>query len=71
VVAHRRPDDIAKRLGEYLSAGASHVAILVLGGQEKVLPASSELAGPLYLSRYGSHRHLAARRDDAAMNRPT
>ncbi|HUH71261.1 MAG TPA: LLM class F420-dependent oxidoreductase [Mycobacterium sp.] len=51
VVAYGTPDDIAKRLGEYLSAGANHVAILVLGGSDKVLPTLSELAGPLGLSR--------------------
>jgi probable F420-dependent oxidoreductase len=51
VVAHGTPEEIAKRLGEYLSAGADHVAILVHGGPEKVLPTLSELAGPLGLSR--------------------
>jgi probable F420-dependent oxidoreductase len=51
VVAHGTPDDIAKRLGEHLSAGANHVAIFVHGGPEKVLPTLSELAGPLGLSR--------------------
>jgi probable F420-dependent oxidoreductase len=51
VVAHGTPDDVAARLSEYLSAGANHVAILVYGGPEKVLPTLSELAGPLGLSR--------------------
>ena len=51
VVAYGTPDDIAKRLGEHLSAGADHVAILVHGGPEKVLPTLSELAGLLGLSR--------------------
>jgi probable F420-dependent oxidoreductase len=51
VVAHGTADDVAKRLGEYLSGGANHVAILVVGGSEKVLPTLSELAGPLGLSR--------------------
>jgi probable F420-dependent oxidoreductase len=51
VVAHGTPEDIAKRLGEYLRAGANHVAILVHGGSDKVLPTLSELAGPLGLSR--------------------
>jgi probable F420-dependent oxidoreductase len=51
VVAHGTPEDIAKRLGEYLSAGADHVAMLVHGGPEKVLPTLRELAGPLGLSR--------------------
>jgi probable F420-dependent oxidoreductase len=50
VVAHGTADDVAKRLSEYLSAGANHVAILVVGGSEKVLPTLSELAGPLGLS---------------------
>jgi probable F420-dependent oxidoreductase len=51
VVAHGTPDGIAKQLGDYLSAGADHVAILVHGGPERVLPTLSELAGPLGLSR--------------------
>jgi probable F420-dependent oxidoreductase len=51
VVAHGTPEDVATRLGEHLSAGADHVAILVHGGPEKVLPTLSELAGPLGLSR--------------------
>jgi probable F420-dependent oxidoreductase len=50
VVAHGTADHIAKRLGEYLSAGANHVAILVHGEPEKLLPTLSELAGPLGLS---------------------
>ena len=49
VIAHGTPDDVATRLREYLSAGANHVAILVHGGPEKVLPTLSELAGPLGL----------------------
>jgi probable F420-dependent oxidoreductase len=51
VVAHGTPEDIAKRLGEYLQAGANHVAILVQGAPDNVLPTLSELAGPLGLSR--------------------
>jgi probable F420-dependent oxidoreductase len=51
VVAHGTPEDVAKRLGEYLTAGANHVAILVVGGSDKVLPTLSQLAGPLGLSR--------------------
>jgi probable F420-dependent oxidoreductase len=51
LVAHGTADDVAKRLGEYLTAGANHVAILVYGGSDKVLPTLSELAGPLGLSR--------------------
>ena len=51
LVAYGTPDDIARRLDEYLSAGANHVALLVHGAPEKVLPTLSELAGPLGLSR--------------------
>lgn len=49
VVAYGTPEDIARRLGEHLEAGADHVAIQVLGGhdEETLLPALSELAGPL------------------------
>ena len=50
VIAHGTPDDVAKRLSEYLSAGANHVAILV-PEPDKVLSTLSELAGPLGLSR--------------------
>lgn len=50
VVAHGSPDDVAKRLGEYLTAGANHVAILVHSGSKKLLPTLTELAGPLGLS---------------------
>jgi probable F420-dependent oxidoreductase len=50
VVAHGTAEDIAKRLGEHLEAGADHVAIQVLGGWDKLLPTLSELAGPLGLS---------------------
>ena len=49
VVAYGTPDDIAKRLGEHLSAGAEHVAIQVLGGPDTLLPTLTELAGPLGL----------------------
>ena len=51
VVAHGTPEAVAARLGEHLSAGANHVAILVRGGPDKVLSTLSELAGPLGLSR--------------------
>ncbi len=51
LVAYGTPDDIARRLNEYLSAGANHVALLVHGAPERVLPTLSELAGPLGLSR--------------------
>ncbi len=49
VVAHGTADDIAKRLGEHLDAGADHVTIQVLGGWDKLLPTLTELAGPLGL----------------------
>ena len=49
VVAYGTPEDIAKRLDEHLQAGADHVAIQVLGAHDAdtLLPALSELAGPL------------------------
>jgi alkanesulfonate monooxygenase SsuD/methylene tetrahydromethanopterin reductase-like flavin-dependent oxidoreductase (luciferase family) len=50
VVAHGTPEQIAKRLGEYLQAGANHVAILALGVYDNALPILAELAGPLGLS---------------------
>ena len=49
VVAYGTADDIARRLGEHLSAGADHVAIQVLGGSDKLLPTLTELAAPLGL----------------------
>jgi len=49
VVAHGTADDIAKRLGEHLDAGADHVTIQVLGGWDKLVPTLTELAGPLGL----------------------
>lgn len=53
VVAYGTPEDIARRLGEHLEAGADHVAIQVLGGHDEatLLPALSELAGALGLTR--------------------
>lgn len=53
VVAHGTPEQIAKRLGEYLQAGANHVALLTLGVYDTALalPVLAELAGPLGLSR--------------------
>ncbi|OBB95166.1 LLM class F420-dependent oxidoreductase [Mycobacterium sp. 852002-40037_SCH5390672] len=53
VVAHGSVEDIAGRLGEHLEAGADHVAIQVLGDhdEESLLPALSELAGALGLTR--------------------
>ncbi|BDX34098.1 LLM class F420-dependent oxidoreductase [Mycobacterium antarcticum] len=53
VVAHGTPDDIAKRLQEHLDAGADHVCIQVLGGQDALLPTLAELAGPLGLKTDG------------------
>jgi probable F420-dependent oxidoreductase len=51
VVAHGTADDVARRLGEYLTAGADHVAVFVHGASGSVLPTLSELAVPLGLSR--------------------
>jgi len=55
VVAYGTPDAVAHRLGEHLEAGADHVAIQVLGGwdEETLLPALTELAGPLGLTPPG------------------
>ncbi|OBJ73455.1 LLM class F420-dependent oxidoreductase [Mycobacterium colombiense] len=52
VVAYGTAEDIARRLNEHLEAGADHVAIQVLGGHDEatLLPALSELAGPLGLT---------------------
>lgn len=52
VVAYGPAQDIARRLGEHLKAGADHVAIQVLGAhdEETLLPALSELAGALGLT---------------------
>jgi probable F420-dependent oxidoreductase len=50
VVAHGTPDDIAARLREHLDAGADHVCIQVLGGEDALIPTLTELAGPLGLS---------------------
>ena len=52
VVAYGTAEDIARRLAEHLEAGADHVAIQVLGGgdEKTLLPALSELAGPLGLT---------------------
>jgi probable F420-dependent oxidoreductase len=53
VVAYGTPEAVAQRLNEHVEAGADHVAIQVLGGwnEETLLPALSELAGPLGLTR--------------------
>jgi probable F420-dependent oxidoreductase len=52
VVAHGTAEQIANRLGEYLQAGANHVAILAAGVYDTAmaLPILAELAGPLGLS---------------------
>ena len=49
VVAYGTTDVIAARLREHLDAGADHVAIQVLTGPDKLVPALAELAGPLGL----------------------
>ena len=51
LVAYGTTDEVAKRLSQHLEAGANHVAIQVLGGQDHLLPTLSELAGPLGLAR--------------------
>ena len=45
-------DTLYPGLGEHLEAGADHVGIQVLGGydEDTLLPALSELAGPLGLT---------------------
>lgn len=50
VVAHGTAEAVAARLTEHLAAGADHVAIQVLGGWPQLLPALTELAGPLGLT---------------------
>ena len=52
LVAYGTPEAIVQRLNEHLEAGADHVAIQVLGGwtDDTLLPALSELAGPLGLT---------------------
>ena len=50
VVAYGTPSDIAKRLSEHIDAGANHVPIQVLGNQDRLIPALTELAGPLGLA---------------------
>ena len=48
LVAYGTPDEIAKRLGEHLRAGANHVVIQVLP-YTRLLPTLAALAGPLGL----------------------
>lgn len=50
LIAYGTPDDIAKRLGEHLQAGADHVVVQVLGGRDKLLPTLTDLAGAVGLS---------------------
>lgn len=47
VVAYGSPEQIAERVSEHLAAGADHVAIQVLGGDDELLSTLEELAGPL------------------------
>ncbi len=49
LVAYGTVEAIAARLKEHLSAGANHVPIQVLTGTDKLVPALTELAGPLGL----------------------
>ncbi len=49
VVAHGTAEDIAARLKQHVANGADHVAIQVLGGPDKLIPALTELARPLGL----------------------
>ncbi len=49
VVAYGTVDAIAARLQQHLDAGADHVPVQVLTSPEKLVPALTELAGPLGL----------------------
>jgi probable F420-dependent oxidoreductase len=49
VVAHGTVDSVAARLNEHLAAGADTVAVQVLTSADKLVPALTELAGPLGL----------------------
>src|SRR3954453_21991461 len=49
VIAYGTTDAIAARLTEHLAAGADHVPVQVLAGTDKLVPALTELAGPLGL----------------------
>ncbi|GJO01905.1 LLM class F420-dependent oxidoreductase [Mycobacterium marinum] len=53
LVAYGTPDQIARRLGEHLEAGADHVAIQVLrpSREDKPMAALTELSGALGLTR--------------------
>ena len=50
VVAYGEPDAIAARLKAHLDAGADHVPVQVLTSPGKLVPALTELAGPLGLN---------------------
>jgi probable F420-dependent oxidoreductase len=50
LVAYGTTDAIAARLNEHLQAGADHVAVQVLAGPDQLIPALTELAGPLGLT---------------------
>jgi probable F420-dependent oxidoreductase len=49
MIAYGTTDAIAARLTEHLTAGADHVPVQVLAGTDKLVPALTELAGPLGL----------------------
>jgi hypothetical protein len=49
VVAYGTVDAIAARLRQHLDAGANHVPVQVLTSPDKLIPALTELAGPLGL----------------------
>ena len=49
VVAHGTAEDVATRLKQHLEAGADHVPVQVLTSPDKLVPALTELAGPLGL----------------------
>ena len=50
VVAHGTPEDVAARLNEHVGSGADHVTIQVLGGEDRLIPTLTELAGALGLN---------------------
>lgn len=50
MVAHGTVDAIAARLTEHLTAGADHVAVQVMTSADKLVPALTQLTGPLGLT---------------------